>query len=149
MHGSPQNAGVTSDLERFVDAQANVYDDALAELRRGRKGSHWMWFVFPQIAGLGFSPMSQRYAIASLDEAREYLSHPVLGPRLRECVAAVLAVEGRSAEEILGLVDARKLRSSMTLFHRAAPYESVFREVLDRYFAGEADPATDTRLAAA
>jgi uncharacterized protein (DUF1810 family) len=134
------------DLDRFVDAQADVYESALAELRRGRKTSHWMWFVFPQIAGLGLSPMSQRFGIASLDEAREYLSHPVLGPRLRECAAAVLAVAGRSAEDIFGSIDARKLRSSMTLFHRAAPDEPVFRDLLARYFDGEADPATDARL---
>ena len=137
------------DLDRFVTAQAGVYDDALSELQRGRKSSHWMWFVFPQVTGLGFSAMSQRYAIASLDEARAYLSHPILGPRLRECAAAVLAAEGRSADDILGPMDARKLRSSMTLFHRAASHEAVFREVLDRYFGGQTDPATDARLAAA
>ena len=134
------------DLDRFVTAQAGVYDDALSELRRGRKSSHWMWFVFPQIAGLGSSAMSQRYALESFAEARAYLSHPVLGPRLRECAAVVLAVEGRNADDILGPVDARKLRSSMTLFHRAAPHDALFREVLDRYFGGQADPATDTRL---
>jgi uncharacterized protein (DUF1810 family) len=140
---------VPYDLARFVHAQADVYDTALTELRRGRKASHWMWFVFPQIAGLGLSPMSQRYGIASLEEARAYLEHPVLGPRLRECAEAVLAVGGASAEDIFGSVDAKKLRSSMTLFHRAAPHEAVFREVLERHFRGEADTRTDARLGAA
>jgi uncharacterized protein (DUF1810 family) len=134
------------DLERFVAAQDPVWDDVLAELRRGRKASHWMWFVFPQVAGLGSSAMSQRYAISSLDEARAYLAHPVLGPRLREVVALVLAAEGRDADEIFGSIDARKLRSSMTLFHRAAPDEPLFSAVLDRFFAGRADDATDERL---
>ena len=134
------------DLERFVAAQDPVWDDVLAELRRGRKASHWMWFVFPQVAGLGSSAMSQRYAISSLDEARAYLAHPVLGPRLREVVAVVLAAEGRDADEIFGSIDARKLRSSMTLFHRAAPDEPLFSAVLDRFFAGRADAATDERL---
>ena len=123
-----------------------MYEHALAELRRGRKTGHWMWFVFPQVAGLGFSAMSQRYAIGSLAEARAYLSDQVLGARLRESAAAVLAVDGRSAEEIFGGIDAIKLRSSMTLFHRADPSEPVFRAVLDKYFAGEPDPATDERL---
>jgi uncharacterized protein (DUF1810 family) len=135
------------DLQRFVEAQDGVYARALAELRRGRKTGHWMWFVFPQVAGLGFSAMSQRYAIGSLEEAREYLADPVLGARLRESAAAVLAVDGRSAEDIFGGIDAVKLRSSMTLFHRADPSESTFPAVLDKYFAGEADPATDERLA--
>ena len=134
------------DLKRFVAAQDPVWDDVLAELRRGRKASHWMWFVFPQVAGLGSSAMSQRYAISSLDEARAYLAHPVLGPRLREVVAVVLAAEGRDADEIFGSIDARKLRSSMTLFHRAAPDEPLFSAVLDRFFAGRADDATDERL---
>jgi uncharacterized protein (DUF1810 family) len=137
-----------SDLERFVEAQEGTYERALAELRAGRKTSHWMWFVFPQIAGLGRSAMAQRYAISSLDEARAYLAHPVLGPRLRESAAALTALPGHSAEEVLGGIDALKLRSSMTLFARAAPDEPVFREVLDQYFAGEPDPATDARLPA-
>ena len=124
-----------------------MYDRALGELRRGSKTGHWMWFVFPQVAGLGFSAMSQRYGIGSLDEAREYLADPVLGSRLRESAAAVLAVDGRSAEDIFGGIDAVKLRSSMTLFRRADPSEPVFRSVLDKYFAGRADPATDERLA--
>jgi uncharacterized protein (DUF1810 family) len=105
-----------------------------------------MWFVFPQIAGLGYSEMSRRYAIESLSEAREYLAHPVLGPRLRECAEIVLATRGRTAVEIFGDIDARKLRSCMTLFHRAAPDEPLFREVLDRYFGGVPDPATNALL---
>jgi uncharacterized protein (DUF1810 family) len=137
---------VTFDLERFVQAQAGVHDLALAELRAGRKTGHWMWFVFPQLTGLGSSPMSQRYAIGSLDEARAYLGDPVLGPRLRACTAAVLAQDDRTAEAIFGGVDAMKLRSSMTLFHRAAPEEPVFRHVLDQFFEGAPDPLTDSLL---
>lgn len=139
---------MTDDLDRFVSAQASVYDGALDELRRGRKTGHWIWFVFPQIAGLGTSDMSRRYAIRSLTEARAYLAHPVLGPRLRACAEAVLAVPGRTAVEILGSTDALKLRSSMTLFHRAAPDEALFRQVLDRFYDGLTDPATDARLSA-
>jgi uncharacterized protein (DUF1810 family) len=133
------------DLGRFVAAQdaRHTYDDAAAELRRGHKTSHWMWFVFPQIAGLGFSPASQRYAISSLDEARAYLAHPVLGPRLIECAGIVAATQGRTAEQIFGGIDAMKLRSSVTLFLRAAPDEPVFARVLGQYFDGEPDPATD------
>jgi uncharacterized protein (DUF1810 family) len=134
------------DLDRFVDAQQRVYEDAIAELRRARKTSHWMWFVFPQIAGLGSSPTSRRFAISSLDEARAYLAHPVLGARLRESADAVLAIQGRTAEEIFGSIDARKLRSSMTLFHRAAPDEPQFARVLERYFGGESDALTDALL---
>ena len=116
------------ELDRFVTAQAagGTYEQALAELRRGRKTSHWMWFVFPQIAGLGHSPTSRHFAIASLDEARAYLDHPVLGPRLRECAGVVAATTGRSAVKIFGGIDAQKLRSSMTLFARADPDEPVF-----------------------
>ena len=136
------------DLERFVDAQNayGTYDRAVDELRRGRKTGHWMWFVFPQIAGLGRSDMSRRFAISSLDEARAYLEHPVLGPRLRACAGIVAQLEGQSAEQIFGGVDAQKLRSSMTLFLRAAPDEPLFQQVLDRYFGGQADAATDRRL---
>jgi uncharacterized protein (DUF1810 family) len=136
-------------LERFVAAQNDgaTYAQALEELRAGSKRSHWMWFVFPQIAGLGQSATSGRYAIASLDEAREYLQHPVLGPRLIECAAAVDNVGNRGAAEIFGGIDARKLQSSMTLFQRAAPDEQVFRSVLEHYFGGEADAATDGLLA--
>lgn len=126
------------ELERFLSAQdeGGTYARALAELRAGRKTSHWMWFVFPQEAGLGQSAMSRRYAIGSLEEARAYLAHPVLGSRLRECAAALLAVEGRSAVSILGEVDAMKLRSSMTLFARADLREPLFPAVLERYFEG-------------
>ena len=137
------------DLERFVRAQdaSGTYDAALAELRAGRKTSHWMWFVFPQVAGLGLSETSRRYAISSLDEARAYLAHPLLGPRLDACARALLELEGRTAAEILGPVDAQKLRSSMTLFARAAPEEPVFVEVLGRYCYGRQDEATDALLA--
>jgi uncharacterized protein (DUF1810 family) len=138
---------VQYDLDRFVGEQGHVYDGVLDELRRGRKTGHWIWFIFPQIAGLGQSAMSQRFAIESLDEARAYLAHPVLGPRLRECVEILLGIEGRSAEAIFGSIDARKLRSSMTLFHRAAPEEPSFAAVLDRYFDGVPDALTDDRLA--
>jgi uncharacterized protein (DUF1810 family) len=134
------------DLQRFLDAQAGVYDGAAAELRAGRKTGHWMWFVFPQIAGLGRSPTAQHYAIASLDEARAYLAHPVLGTRLRECARILTELPGASAEEIFGGIDAMKLRSSMTLFARADPDEPLFGAVLDRYFGGVADAATDERL---
>jgi uncharacterized protein (DUF1810 family) len=132
----------TFQLQRFVEAQARNYADALAELRRGRKTSHWMWYVFPQIAGLGSSAMARNYAIGSLEEARAYLAHPVLGPRLRECVEASLAIEGRSAREVFGSPDDLKFRSSLTLFAEAASDESLFREALVKYFAGEADPST-------
>ena len=133
------------DLDRFVTAQAGVYEQALAELTAGRKRTHWMWFVFPQITGLGSSPTAQRYAIASLDEARAYLAHPVLGPRLRECARALLGVEGRSARDILGHPDDLKLRSSMTLFARAADDPDLFQAVLDRDYDGP-DPLTRTLL---
>jgi uncharacterized protein (DUF1810 family) len=133
------------DLGRFVAAQdaGGTYGHATAELRRGRKTSHWIWFVFPQIAGLGWSPTSQRYAISSLDEARGYLAHPVLGSRLIECAGIVAATQGRTAEQIFGETDAMKLRSSVTLFLRAAPGEPVFAQVLSQYFDGAPDPATD------
>jgi len=136
------------DLQRFVDAQdrGGTYEHALAELRAGRKTSHWMWFVFPQIAGLGRSPTAQRYAIASPAEAQAYLAHPVLGPRLRECARALLGHAGLTAEDILGGIDAMKLRSSMTLFARAAPDEPVFAQVLERYFGGAEDEATLRRM---
>jgi len=136
-------------LRRFVDAQedAAIYARALSELRAGRKQGHWIWFVFPQIAGLGSSPMSQAYAIRSLEEARAYLEHPLLGPRLRESTEALLtAAPGASAEAILGGIDAIKVRSSMTLFHRAAPEERLFTDALERFYGGEADPETERRL---
>ena len=136
------------DLERFVAAQNadNTYDRALAELRRGRKTSHWMWFVFPQIAGLGISAMSRTYAISSLPEAQAYLRHPVLGARLREVATAVLNAAAPDAEHIFGGIDTQKLQSSMTLFLRADPNETLFQRVLDRYFNGAPDAATDERL---
>ena len=133
-------------LSRFVEAQATVYDTALAELNRGQKASHWMWFVFPQIAGLGHSPTARFYAIADLDEARAYLAHPVLGPRLVEAVEAILALPGRDANAVFGSPDDLKLRSSLTLFRAAAPDEPVFQQALDKYFGGEADPLTLARL---
>ena len=126
--------------------QQHVYDRVLDELRRGQKSGHWIWFIFPQIEGLGSSEMSRRFAISSLDEARAYLAHPLLGPRLRECADIVLATRGKSAEQIFGPIDAMKLRSCATLFHRAAPDEPVFTQVLDRYFGGVGDQATDARL---
>jgi uncharacterized protein (DUF1810 family) len=146
-------------LRRFVDAQedAAIYARALGELRDGRKQSHWIWFVFPQIAGLGQSPMSHAYAIHSLEEARAYLGHPVLGPRLRQCCEALLAAgasggpeagsTGPSAAAILGGIDAIKVRSSMTLFARADPPEPLFAAVLDRFYDGEPDPETERLLA--
>jgi uncharacterized protein (DUF1810 family) len=134
------------DLDRFLVAQQPVYDRVLDELRRGRKTGHWIWFIFPQVVGLGYSPMSQHFGIASLDEARAYLAQPVLGARLRECAGVVLATRGRTVDEILGSTDAQKLRSCMTLFHRAAPDEPVFAQLLDRYYGGVADEATDARL---
>src|SRR3954454_10273989 len=136
------------DLDRFVAAQdaGATYDRALAELRAGRKTSHWMWFVFPQVAGLGHSPMAQRYAVSGLAEARAYLAHPVLGPRLVECAQALLALPGDDPVRVLGSVDALKLRSSMTLFEAAAPDRPVFGEVLERFCSGRRDEATTTRL---
>jgi len=130
------------DLDRFVAAQSPVIEEVKRELRFGEKRSHWMWFVFPQLAGLGSSPMAQRYAIASLDEARAYLAHPVLGPRLQECAELVAAVQGRTAAEIFGYPDDLKFRSSMTLFGRADPAEPAFRTALERYFGGREDPRT-------
>jgi uncharacterized protein (DUF1810 family) len=135
------------DLERFVRAQGGgVYEQALRELRDGAKRSHWMWFVFPQVAGLGHSPTAQRYAVSGLAEAHAYLAHPVLGPRLVEASQALLELSGRDPVRVLGSTDAMKLRSSMTLFEAAAPDERVFGEVLERYFGGERDEATTTRL---
>lgn len=129
-------------LERFVAAQARVYANALGELRGGCKRTHWMWFIFPQIEGLGHSPTSMHYAIRSLDEARAYLEHPVLGPRLVECAEALLAVEGRSASDIFGYPDDLKLRSSMTLFEQVAEPGSAFGRVLDKYYQGRRDEST-------
>ena len=139
-----------ADLQRFVDAQDEhgTYDAALAELRAGRKRGHWMWFVFPQLVGLGRSAMAQRYALSGLDDARDYLAHPVLGPRLRTCAAALLRLPEPDAERVLGQVDAVKLRSSLTLFALAAPQEAVFGDLLAACFSGELDPATVGLLAA-
>lgn len=136
------------DLVRFVAAQdaGGTYRQAVAELRRGRKASHWMWFVFPQVAGLGQSPASRRFAIGSLAEAKAYLAHPELGPRLVESASIVAGTSGLSAEHIFGELDAMKLRSCMTLFAAAAPGQPVFGEVLERYFGGAADPATQARI---
>lgn len=133
-------------LERFVDAQQGVYGTALAELRAGRKRTHWMWFIFPQVAGLGSSAMAQRYAIHSADEAAAYLVHPTLGPRLRECAAAVAAHGDRDASDIFDSPDDRKFHSSMTLFADVAPDEAIFQACLDRFFDGAPDPATLARL---
>ena len=137
-----------ADLERFVRAQdeRGTYDRALRELRAGRKTSHWMWFVLPQLEGLGRSETARAYALSDLDEARAYLDHPVLGPRLRECCRALLDLEDTSAVAVLGSVDALKLRSSMTLFVRADPDERCCVEVLERFFDGEPDPATEALL---
>ena len=133
-------------LQRFLDAQAPVYATVCDELRAGRKRSHWMWFIFPQLQGLGSSATAQHFAIASLDEARAYLAHPVLGARLRECAALVAAVDGRSIEDIFGYPDDMKFRSSMTLFSQAALDEAVFAQCLEKYFGGEPDKLTLDRL---
>ena len=133
-------------LSRFLSAQTPVIERVREELRGGRKRSHWMWFVFPQIAGLGHSATAQHFAIASLDEARAYLTHDILGPRLKECAALVVAVEGRNIGEIFAAPDDLKFHSSMTLFARAAPDEPVFRDALQKYFGGEEDRATLERI---
>ncbi|PZE85166.1 DUF1810 domain-containing protein [Curtobacterium sp. MCBD17_032] len=130
------------DLARFVAAQRGVHETALAELRAGRKRSHWMWFVFPQVSGLGRSATAQHYAVSGLPEARAYLAHPVLRPRLLEAAAAARDAPARSAEELFGGIDAVKARSSMTLFARAADAPAPFRSVLERWFGGVEDPAT-------
>ena len=130
------------DLQRFVVAQADSYQEALDEIRNGRKQTHWMWFIFPQLAGLGMSPTSQHYAITGLPEAAAYLSHSLLGPRLIECSDAVLLVAGRSARDIFGAPDDMKLRSSATLFARVTDGSSVFRKILEQYFAGQGDART-------
>ena len=134
------------DLKRFVDAQEPVYQEVLKELRAGKKRSHWIWFIFPQIAGLGSSPTAQRYAIASIDEALAYLGHPILGARLRECTAIVNRIEGRTASEIFGWPDDMKFRSCMTLFAQATTENQVFRDALEKYFSGEADQQTLRRI---
>ena len=140
--GAKGSATDAHDLSRFLDAQLGIYEAALSEIRDGRKRSHWMWFVFPQYAGLGVSPTSQRYAINCVAEAEAYLSHPVLGARLLECAEALLRVEGRSAHEIFGSPDDMKLKSSATLFTHVSPAGSVFERVLDKYFGGVRDDKT-------
>jgi uncharacterized protein (DUF1810 family) len=142
-----ESAGDSFDLQRFVDAQARMYAQVIAELQAGHKRSHWIWFIFPQIAGLGSSPTAARYAISSLDEARAYLRHELLGPRLHECTRLVNAVQGRSIGEIFGSPDDMKVRSSMTLFARATGDNGDFVQVLNRYYDGEEDPLTLQRLA--
>jgi uncharacterized protein (DUF1810 family)/tRNA(Arg) A34 adenosine deaminase TadA len=147
-HGRGAEEADPFGLQRFVTAQdaGGTYDRAAAELRAGRKTSHWMWFVFPQIAGLGYSPTARAYAITSLAEARAYLAHPVLGPRLTQCAAILAGLDGRTAEQVFGEIDALKLCSSMTLFRHAAPGEPVFGQVLDQYFDGIPDSATEQRI---
>ncbi|MEZ4726190.1 MAG: DUF1810 domain-containing protein [Caldilineaceae bacterium] len=135
-------------LARFASAQEKVYPTVLAELHSGEKRSHWMWYIFPQIAGLGRSPTAQYYAIRSRAEADHYLAHPILGPRLRECTAAVLAIQGRSVWEIFGSPDDLKLKSCMTLFAAVAGSDPIFAQVLERYFQGEPDHNTLRRLTA-
>jgi len=130
------------DLERFVTAQENDYRRALAEITAGRKRSHWIWYIFPQLDGLGFSSMSKLYSIKSLDEANAYLNHPILGPRLLECTEAALSVEGKTANEIFGSPDDLKLRSCATLFAQVSPPGSIFQRLLVKYYAGTADPQT-------
>jgi uncharacterized protein (DUF1810 family) len=133
-------------LQRFVDAQSPVYQQVCSELREGRKRSHWMWFIFPQIQGLGRSELANRFAISCLQEADAYLKHPILGPRLRECTRLVTLIQGRSIDRILGYPDDLKFRSSMTLFAQATPDNQVFNEALWKYFGGEPDPSTLERL---
>ena len=134
------------DLQRFIDAQDPVYAEVCAELRNGRKQSHWMWFIFPQLRGLGHSPMADKFGIASRKEAEAYLEHPILGPRLRECSRVVNLVEGRKIHQILGYPDDLKFKSSMSLFASIAPEEHVFKEALEKYFGGELDRLTLERL---
>ena len=137
-----QNENDPFELNRFVSAQEAVFEVALAELKRGQKRSHWMWFIFPQLAGIGSSSMARKYALQSLEEARAYLAHPVLGERLLECCRAILSVQGRSASEIMGYPDDLKLRSAMTLFALTGEAHSEFGQVIDRYFGGQPDPRT-------
>ncbi len=143
------NAADHFDLQRFVDAQDRCYDVVLSELRGGKKRSHWIWFVFPQLRGLGHSATAVRYGISSLDEARAYLAHRVLGSRLRECARVVAGIDARSADDIFGWPDNLKVRSSMTLFARATDENAEFRAVLDKFYDGEDDPATVELLTAA
>jgi uncharacterized protein (DUF1810 family) len=133
-------------LQRFLDAQSHQYEDALSELRSGRKRSHWMWFIFPQIAGLGSSPMAVKYAISSREEAQAYLEHPILGIRLRQCTQLVNAIEEQTINEVFGYPDDLKFRSSMTLFASVTDDNQVFLQALEKYFGGEMDPLTLDRL---
>lgn len=130
------------DLNRFLEAQEDTYEQALAELESGRKRSHWMWYIFPQFAGLGMSPTSKRYAIKSIEEAKNYLNHPILGPRLIRCAEAALRIERRSAHDVFGSPDDLKLKSCATLFASVSPADSVFAQLLDKYFDGEPDGDT-------
>jgi len=139
---STSDRGDPFDLSRFINAQEGIYDRALAELRDGLKRSHWMWYIFPQVEGLGHSPTTRRYSIKSLEEARQYLAHPVLGQRLKESAEAVLAVQGRSAADIFGHPDDWKLQSSMTLFELVSGPESVFGRILEKYYQGKRDTRT-------
>ncbi len=141
-HSTSDAPGDPHELKRFVQAQERSYDGALAEIKNGRKTSHWMWFVFPQFLGLGQSDMSRHYAIRSVAEARAYLEHPILGPRLQECCTAALAIAGRSAHQIFGSPDDLKLKSCATLFARVSPAGSVFHRLLDKYFEGASDEKT-------
>jgi uncharacterized protein (DUF1810 family) len=140
------NSGDRHDLQRFVDAQREIFDQVVTELRLGRKQSHWMWFIFPQIKGLGSSAMAQHYALASLDEAKAYFAHPVLGNRLLECTRLVTAARARSIDDVLGYPDNLKFHSSMTLFAHAANHHEVFEDALRKYFRSEYDPLTVERL---
>ena len=146
--GLSKDKGDPHKLARFVEAQQGRYDQALRELRRARKTGHWIWFIFPQLKGLGSSPTSRFYAIASLDEARAYLAHPLLGPRFRECVAAVNGIAGSAAHAIFGSPDDLKFRSSLTLFAAADPAEPLFEEALTKYYGAERDPLTLLKLGA-
>jgi uncharacterized protein (DUF1810 family) len=130
------------DLKRFLQAQADDYQQALAEIKSGRKRGHWMWYIFPQIDGLGISATSKHYSIKSVEEAKAYLEHPILGPRLLECVEALLAIEGKSATQIFGAPDDLKLRSCATLFASVSPPDSTFQQLLNKYYAGQSDDKT-------
>src|SRR5262249_7688073 len=145
----PRGANDPYDLDRFLRAQEGDFERALGEIRSGRKRSHWMWYVFPQFAGLGFSPTSQHYSIKSVEEARAYLNHPVLGVRLRECTEAALGIAGRSATDVFGSPDDSKLRSCATLFASVSPPGSVFEQLLDKYYGGLRDEKTIRLLEAA
>jgi uncharacterized protein (DUF1810 family) len=144
----PVGVGGPYNLQRFVDAQHSVFEHVIAELKQGRKRDHWIWFIFPQLKGLGHSANSEFYGVSGLPEAAAYLQHPVLGPRLIECTQLVNAVQGSSAQDIFGEIDAMKFRSSMTLFAKATPDNEIFIGATDKYFAGEFDDLTINRLAA-